>query len=43
MIQKDIDTTLYSIFDMNELLYQVDGKREWVMYQLGDKGVLNTH
>ena len=36
MIQKDIDTTLYSIFDVNELLYQVDGKREWIMYQLGD-------
>lgn len=36
MIQKDIDSTLYSIFDMNELLYQVDGKREWVMYQLGN-------
>lgn len=36
MIQKDIDTTLFSIFDMNELLYQVDGKREWIMYQLGN-------
>ena len=36
MIQKDIDSTLHSIFDMNELLYQVDGKREWVMYRLGD-------
>lgn len=36
MIQKDIDTTLYSIFDVNELLYQVDGKREWIMYQLGN-------
>lgn len=36
MIQKDIDSTLHSIFDMNELLYQVDGKREWIMYQLGD-------
>lgn len=36
MIQKDIDTTLFSIFDINELLYQVDGNREWVMYQLGD-------
>ena len=36
MIQKDIYTTLYSIFDVNELLYQVDGKREWIMYQLGD-------
>lgn len=36
MIQKDIDTTLFSIFDVNELLYQVDGKREWIMYQLGN-------
>ena len=36
MIQKDIDKTLYSIFDANELLYQVDGKREWIMYQLGN-------
>lgn len=36
MIQKDIDKTLFSIFDMNELLYQVDGKREWIMYQLGN-------
>lgn len=36
MIQKDIDTSLFSIFDVNELLYKVDGKREWIMYQLGD-------
>ena len=36
MIQKDIDTTLFSIFDVNELLYQVDGKREWIMYHLGN-------
>jgi hypothetical protein len=36
MIQKDIDTTLFSIFDVNELLYQVDGKSEWIMYQLGN-------
>ena len=36
MIQKDIYTTLYSIFDVNELLYQVDGQREWIMYQLGN-------
>ena len=36
MIQKDIDTTLFSIFDVNELLYQVDGQREWIMYHLGD-------
>jgi hypothetical protein len=36
MIQKDIDTTLFSMFDMNELLYQVDGKSEWIMYQLGN-------
>ena len=35
MIQKDIDTSLFSIFDMNELLYQVDGQREWIMYNLG--------
>lgn len=36
MIQKDIDTSLFSIFDENELLYKVDGKREWIMYQLGN-------
>ena len=36
MNQKDIDTSLFSIFDMNELLYQVDCQREWIMYQLGD-------
>ena len=36
MIQKDIDTSLFSIFDVNELLYKVDGKREWIMYKLGD-------
>ena len=36
MIQKDIDTSLFSIFDVNELLYKVDGKREWIMYHLGD-------
>lgn len=36
MIQKDIDISLFSIFDVNELLYKVDGKREWIMYQLGD-------
>jgi hypothetical protein len=36
MIQKDIDTTLFSMFDMNELLFQVDGQREWIMYRLGD-------
>ena len=36
MIQKDIDTTLFSIFDVNELLFQVDGQREWAMYQLGN-------
>ena len=36
MIQKDIDTSLFSIFDANELLYKVHGKREWIMYQLGN-------
>lgn len=36
MIQKDIDASLFSIFDVNELLYKVDGKREWIMYHLGD-------
>lgn len=36
MIKKDIDASLFSIFDVNELLYQGDGKREWIMYQLGD-------
>ena len=36
MIKKDIDASLFSIFDVNELLYQGDGKREWIMYKLGD-------
>lgn len=36
MIQKDIDTTLFSIFNNEEVLFNIDNNKEWIMYQLGN-------
>ena len=36
MKQIDIDTTMFSIFNSEELLFTIDGQKEWAMYQLGE-------
>ena len=37
MKQIDIDTTMFSIFNSEELLFTIDGQKEWAMYQLGER------
>ncbi len=36
MKQDEKDLTLFSIFDTNELMFNIADKREWIMYELGN-------
>jgi len=36
MKQKEIDSILFSMFNEDELMFNVDGQKEWAMYQLGE-------